>query len=75
MTLGSMCLSLLQVFTSRREYSKGVAEPRGRSKMVNSYQWPHIKCVLGPVGLIQGLHPAVSDRIIADLVLLGGGRA
>jgi hypothetical protein len=52
---------------------------RGRSKMAKSSHWPHIKCDLGPVGLIQDLYRAVSDRIIADwvadLVLLGGGRA
>jgi hypothetical protein len=49
-----MCLSLLQVFTSRREYPKGISGiGRGRSKMANSAHRPYIKCDLGPVGLIQ----------------------
>jgi len=34
--------------------TKGVSgTERGRSKMANSVHWPHIKCDLGPVGLIQ----------------------
>src|SRR6266852_9664597 len=48
-----MCLSLLQVFPSRRECPKGVSGTGGRSKMANFARWPHIKCDLGPVGLIQ----------------------
>src|SRR5690348_3036349 len=49
-----MCSSVLQVFPSRREYPKGVSGTgRGRSKMAKSSHRPHIKCDLGPVGLIQ----------------------
>src|SRR5229473_3563715 len=49
-----MCLSLLQVFPSRHEYPKGFSGTgRGRSKMASSTRWPHIKCDLGLVGLIQ----------------------
>src|SRR5882762_8971781 len=49
-----MCLSLLQVFPSCREYPKGLSGtwPRG-STIANSAHGPYIKCGLGPVGLIQ----------------------
>src|SRR6266446_812932 len=49
-----MCLSLLQVFPCRPEYPSGVlAKPGAGAKIANSANWPHIKCDLGPVGLIQ----------------------
>src|SRR5580700_4123376 len=51
-----MCLSLLQVFPNRHEYPKGFrGAGRGRSKMASYAHRPHIKCDLGPVGLIQAL--------------------
>ena len=44
--------------------------------MANSSDWPHTKCDLGPVGLIEQLvHGAVSARIIAKLTLPGAERA
>src|SRR5216684_1725465 len=48
-----MCLSLIQVFTSRSECPKGVSGTGGRSKMANFARWTHIKCDLGQVSLIQ----------------------
>ena len=72
MTLGPKCSSLLQAFTSRREYPRGVGgSGRGRSKN-GSFRSPAVlECNLGPPGLIQRLYSAASDRIIGDLVLLG----
>jgi len=59
-----MCLSLVQVFPSRRECPKGVSGTGGRSKLANVARWPHIKCDLGPVGLPNYLNRAASDRIM-----------
>jgi len=76
-TLGPIRLSLLQVFIRRREYLKGVLpEPgAGAPRMAGFARWPHINCDLGPLGLIEGVYSAVSNRIIGELVLLGVGRA
>jgi hypothetical protein len=71
-TLGSMCLSLLQVFTSRREYQEvlaapGAGGPKGPiplSGRISNALWDRSVSS-------NHLYRAVSDLIIAELTLPG----
>jgi len=75
-TLGSMCLSLLQVFKGHRKRTEGVTEARaGRFKMVSSSRWRISNATWDRSVSSNYLDRAVSDHIIAEFVLPGAERA
>ena len=75
MTLGPMCLSLLQAFTSRREYPKRVLAEAGAGarKWLSPLAAAHQNATWDRSVSSKGLYSAVSNRIIGDFVSLGVG--